>query len=109
MTKKIQWWSDQKNLQLANVVNVMLYRHILPLQLWATPLWEHKSEDVRPVHHFFHSTLARMWTRIFKPFEDDFPSEGGDLSFEAGHDTPLVIFNAQVLHFCISPSVKDLD
>ena len=51
-------------------------------------MWVHKYEDIGPVHHFFLSTLAGMWMQLFKLSEDDFPSEGHDLSFEAGDNAP---------------------
>jgi hypothetical protein len=84
LIKKIKWWSTKKNLQLADVVNVMLHRRILPLQLRATPMWEHKSEDAGPVLNFFRSSLAGMWTRHFKLSKDKIPKEGEDLGFEVG-------------------------
>ena len=51
---------------------------------------EHKSKDVRPVLHFFHTTLDNMWTRLFKLSKDKNPKEGEDLGYEDGYESPLV-------------------
>jgi hypothetical protein len=61
-------------------------------------MWVYKPEDATPIHHFFRSTLAEMWMLLFKSSENDFPSEGRDLGFEAGHDAPEVIFPYTVLY-----------
>ena len=91
LIKRIQWWSLKKKLHLPDVVNVMLHRGILPLQLRATPMWEHKSRDARPVLSFLRSSLAGMWMRLFKLAKGMIPEEGKDLGFEVGYATTLVI------------------
>ena len=70
----------------------MLHRRILPLQLWATPMWEHKSGDAGPVLSFFRSSLAGMWMRLFKLAKDKISEEGKDLGFEVGYAaTPVSV------------------
>ena len=88
MIKRIQWWSTKKNLQLADVINIMLNRHMLPLQLRATLMRAQKPEDMAPLTAFFHSTLADMWTRLLKLPKDNIPKEGKDLGFEDGYEAP---------------------
>ena len=61
----------------------MLHRRILPIQLRATAMWEHKPEEARIVLNF-RSTLAGMWTWLLVPAKDKIPKERKDLSFEYG-------------------------
>jgi hypothetical protein len=68
----------------------MFNRRILPLQLQDTPMWEHKSGDAGAMVNFFHSSLAGMWTRLFKLSKDKIPKEGEDLGFEVSYDAPQV-------------------
>ena len=85
---KIKWWFTVKDLELPEVIHVMLNRRILPLQHRATPMWEHKSGDAGPVLHIFHTTLAIMWTRLFKLAKDKIPKEGEDCSLKDGYEAP---------------------
>ena len=64
------------HLELADVINVMLNRCMLPLQLWATPMWAQRPEDMGPLNAFFRSTLAAMWTKLMKLAKDKIPKEG---------------------------------
>ena len=91
MIKRIKWWSTSRNIQLADIVNVMLNCHILPLLLRATPMWEQKPEDAGPITAFFRSTLAGMWTRLLKLAKNNIPEEGEDLIFEDGYEAPQEI------------------
>ena len=95
MIKSIEWWSTTKNLQLVDVINVMLNRRMLPLQLWATPMWVQKP-NMGPVTTFFRSTLAAMWTRLLKLAKDKIPKEGEDLGFEDGQDAPSKCFSTRI-------------
>ena len=49
LIKRVKWWSITGKIKLANVVNVMLNHHMLPLRLRATPMWVQKPEDIGPL------------------------------------------------------------
>ena len=65
-------------------------------------MWACKPKDTVLIHHFFHSTQTDMWTRLFKSSEDEFPSEGHDLGFEAVYDALEVIFRYTGLYFAFT-------
>ena len=90
LVKKIKWWSTEKDLQLADIVNVMLNRRMLPLQLRAAPMWAHKPGDMGPLIAFFRSTLATMWTKVMKLAKDWIPKEFEDRGLEDGYEAPPV-------------------
>ena len=85
-----KWFSTMDNLQFADIINALLYHRILPLQLRTTPMWAQKPEDASPLTAFFRSTLDDMWTKLMKLAKDKIPKEGVELSFEDGHDAPIV-------------------
>ena len=104
MIKRIKWWSTDKDLQLPDMVNVMLNRRLLPLQLRAKPMWEHTSRDMGPILRFFNTTLAGMWTRLLKLARDKIPKEAEDLGFEVGYEAPPVSVQTQmfsIISFCM--------
>ena len=55
-------------------------------------MWEHKSGDAGPILSFFRSSLAGMWTRLFKLAKDKIPEEGKDHGFKVGYTaTPISV------------------
>ena len=45
-----------KNTGLTNMIQVMLFRRVLPCQLRASPMWEFNPEDPRTLKRFFGTT-----------------------------------------------------
>jgi hypothetical protein len=88
LIERIVWWTTKGKAELADVINVMLNRRILPLQLRATPMWAQKPEDMDTINTFFRSTLATMWTKLMKLAKDKIPKEGEDRSLEHGYEAP---------------------
>ena len=76
-----------RKLKLVDVIQVMLQRRNLPLQLRATPMWLYRPEDAAPVRHFFRTDLDGMWTTLFKPSKNTFPAAGEDCGLDA--ENPL--------------------
>jgi hypothetical protein len=85
---RILWWSTTGKVEVADVINVMFNRRILPLQLRATPMWAQKPEDLDSITTFFRSTLAAMWTKLMKLSKDKIPKEGKDRGLEDGYEAP---------------------
>jgi hypothetical protein len=73
LQQKIKFLVDKKKVKLVDVVDVMVQRRILPLQLWASPMWAFKPEDTVPVNHFFCVSLSGMWMTLFKPSKNESP------------------------------------
>ena len=88
--ERVKWWSTTGKVELADVINVMLNRRIIPLQLRATPMWAQKPEDMDSITTFFRSTLAAMWTKLMKMAKDKIPKKGEDRGLEHGYDAPPV-------------------
>ena len=73
----------KKKIKLVDVVDVMLHRRILPLQLRASPMWLHKPSDAPTLQNFFRADLNGMWTALFKPSQNIFPEDGPDCGYDA--------------------------
>ena len=48
------------------MVQIMLFRRILPCQRWASPMWEFNPEEPRTLQHFLSTTHDGMWKLLFK-------------------------------------------
>ena len=55
-----------KNVGLTNVVQIMLFRRILPCQCRASPMWEFNPEEPRTLKHFFGTKHEGIWKLLFK-------------------------------------------
>ena len=55
-----------KNVRLTDMVQIMLFCHILPCQRWAAPMWEFKLEELRMIQHFLGTMHEGMWKLLFK-------------------------------------------
>ena len=55
-----------KNVGLTNVVQIMLFRRILPCQRRASPMWEFNPEEPRTLKRFFGTTHKGIWKMLFK-------------------------------------------
>ena len=55
----------EKDIDIANVVQVMLVRRTLPCQRWPLRLWEFNPEGPRTLQHFFGTMHEGMWRLFF--------------------------------------------
>ena len=55
-----------KNIKLVNVVQVMLFRRILPCQRRAFNLWEFDASQHQTLQEFFDTTHKDAWKVLFK-------------------------------------------
>ena len=72
-----------KNVGLTNMVQIMLFRRILPCQCRASPMWEFKSEEPRMLQHFLGTTHEGMWKLLFKPQKSSWPMETKDIGLNS--------------------------
>ena len=54
------------NTGLTNVIQVMLFRRILPCQLRASPMWEFNPEEPQTLKLFFGTMHEDIWKQLFK-------------------------------------------
>ena len=71
-----------KKVGLANVVQIMLHRRLLPFQDRVAPMWSYKPEDPATVLHFYRMTHAKLWKVLFKP-QKDWPTKEEDIGLDA--------------------------
>ena len=86
-------------IKLVDVIQVMLQRRNLPLQLRANPMWLYKPEDEVTVRNFFRSDLDGMWTMLFKPSKSKFPKKGEDCGLDAKYGPSEV----KAVYLCYYP------
>ena len=55
-----------KNTSLTDVIQVMLFRRILPCQLRPLHMWEFNPEGPRTLQRFFGTTHEEIWKLLFK-------------------------------------------
>ena len=55
-----------KKIKLVNVVQVMLFRRILPCQIWAFNLWEFGPAEHQTLRRLFDTTDNDVWKVLFK-------------------------------------------
>ena len=70
--------------KLTNVVQVMLYHHLLPCQQWATPMWSYKHKDPATVLCFYGTTHDKLWKVLFKP-QKAWPTKEEDIGLDGVH------------------------
>ena len=58
-----------KNTSLASVIQVMLFRRILPCQQWAFNLWEFDLAQHQTLSGLFDTTYEEVWKVLFKGAE----------------------------------------
>ena len=78
-----------KNISLTDVVEIMLFRRILPCQRRASPMWEFKPEETRTQQHFLGTTHEGMWKPLFKA-QKSWPMETEDVGLNAKNPATLV-------------------
>jgi hypothetical protein len=70
-----------ENTGLANVMQVMLFRRILPCKLWASPIWEFDPEKPRTLKCFFGTTHEDIWKQLFKA-QKKWPKKNEDIGLD---------------------------
>lgn len=79
---------DGEGISLVDVIHMMLYHRILPLQIQAVPMWDFKPEDEVVVREFFRGEdLSGMWKLLFKPKKNYFPARAEDIGLS--HAIPI--------------------
>ena len=63
------WNMTSKKIKLVNVVQVMLFRRILPCQRRAFDLWEFDSAKHQTLREFYDTTHKDVWRVLFKSAE----------------------------------------
>ena len=71
-----------KNVGLTNVVQIMLFRRILPGKHWASSMWEFNPEEPRTLKRFFGTTHERIWKLLFNA-QKSWPMETEDVGLDA--------------------------
>ena len=80
-----------KSIGLTNVVQTMLFHHILPCQCRASPMWEFDPEAPRTLQHFLGTMHEGMWKMIFNA-QKCWPMETEDIGLNAKNAaTPVSI------------------
>ena len=70
-----------KNTSLTNVIQVMLFRRILPCQLRPSHMWEFNPEDPQTLKHFFGTMHEDIWKLLFKA-QKTWPKETKDICLD---------------------------
>ena len=58
-----------KKIKIVNMVQVMLFRWILPCQTWAFNMWEFDSAKHQTLRELFDTTHKDVWKVLFKAAE----------------------------------------
>ena len=58
-----------KKIKLVNMVQVMLFRRILPCQRWAFNMWEFDPAEHQTLQELYGTTHKDAWKVLFKAFE----------------------------------------
>ena len=69
------------NTNLTNVIQVMLFRRILPCQLRASPMWEFSLEEPQTLKPFFGTTHEDIWKQHFKA-QKSWPMKTEDIGLD---------------------------
>ena len=87
-----------KNVGLTNVIQIMLFRRILPCQRRASSMWEFKPEDLRMLHHFFSGAHEGMWKLLFKAQKSSWPMETEDIGINVAYPASLISIRFPLRH-----------
>ena len=81
-----------KNVVLTNVVQIMLFRRILPCQRGTSPMWEFNPEEPHTLQHFLDTTHAGIWKLLFKA-QKSWPMKTEDIGLDIENPASEVIIN----------------
>ena len=97
-----------KKIKLVNVVQVMLFRRILPCQRRAFNLWEFDPAEHQTLRELFDTTHKDVWKVLFKGAEVPPPlTEDRGLSAK-GHAKPVSFYISQGIYLPQLNDVRDL-
>ena len=74
----------EKNTSLASVIQVMLFRRILPCQARQEFMWEFDPAGPRTLQRFFGTKHEDMWKLLFKN-QKSWPETTEDLGYDSTH------------------------
>ena len=81
----------EKNASLADVIQVMLFRQILPCQRRSLHMWEFNPAGPRTLQRFFGTTHEDIWKLLFKA-QKLWPETTEDIGLDCAHPATLVSF-----------------
>ena len=97
-----------KKIKLVNVVQVMLFRRILPCQRRAFNLWEFDPAEHQTLRELFDTTHKDVWKVLFKGAEVPPPlTEDRGLSAKR-HANPVSFYISQDIYLPQFNHVRDL-
>ena len=79
----------EKDITLADVVQVMLIRRALPCQRWPLNMWEFNPEGPWTLHRFFGTTHKGIWKLLFKN-QKTWPRTSNDTSLDCNNPSSPV-------------------
>ena len=79
----------EAKIELVNVVQVMLRRHILPCQRRSSPMWDYRTDDDPTVRRLFRTTREKLWKALFKA-QENWPGKKEDKGLIAIKPAPEV-------------------
>ena len=80
-----------KNTSLASVIQVMLFRQILPCQCRTQYMWEFDLAGPRTLQRFFGTTHEDIWKFLFKT-QKSWPELTEDCGYDSAHPVTPVSF-----------------
>ena len=97
-----------KKIKFANVVQVILFRRILPCQRWAFNLWEFDSAKHQMLRELFDTMHKDVWKVLFNGAEVPPPlTEDRGLSAKR-HANPVSFYISQDIYLPQFNQVRDL-
>ena len=88
----------EKNTSLANVIQVMLFRRILPCQRRTLQMWEFDPASPRTLQWFFGTTHEDIWKLLFKA-QKSWPKTTEDLGLDRAHPaSPVSCSDKKILN-----------
>ena len=90
LQKCIKSMVDKKT-GLASVIQVMLFRRILPCQRRTQYMWEFDPASPRTLQRFFGTTHEDIWKLLFKA-QKSWPKTTEDLGLDRAHPATPVSF-----------------
>ena len=79
----------EKNTSLTDVIQVMLFRRILPCQRRPLHMWEFNPEGPRTLQRFFRMTHEEIWKLLFKA-QKSWPETTDDIGLDCAHPATSV-------------------
>ena len=78
-----------QNVGLTNIVQIMLFRRILPCQRRTSPMWQFNPEEPWMLQHFLGTTHEGMWKLLYR-VQKSWPMETEDAGLNAKNLATLI-------------------